>query len=91
MLGLLLAGNSRGKTIHCYIINIYFNFVKRLSPIFKSPQVDLGYDVADFYTIQPEYGTMKDFDDLMAKAKELDIKLMLGKTSRLFQIKLIKL
>lgn len=48
-----------------------------LSPIFASPQVDTGYDVSDFYKIEPDYGDMGDFDNLMAKAKELGIKLML--------------
>lgn len=48
-----------------------------LSPIFASPQVDTGYDVSDFYKIEPDYGDMADFDNLMAKAKELGIKLML--------------
>ncbi|XP_075992681.1 maltase A1-like [Anticarsia gemmatalis] len=48
-----------------------------LSPIFKSPMYDFGYDIADFYAIQDEYGTMEDFENLMAKAKELDIKVVL--------------
>ncbi|XP_055295300.1 maltase A3-like [Sitodiplosis mosellana] len=48
-----------------------------LSPIFKSPMKDFGYDVADFYDIQPEYGTLDDFDRLIAKAKTLDIKIIL--------------
>lgn len=48
-----------------------------LSPIFKSPMYDFGYDIADFYAIQEEYGTMEDFDNLLAKAKELDIKVVL--------------
>lgn len=48
-----------------------------LSPIFASPQVDTGYDVSDFYTIEPDYGTMVDFDNLLAKAKDLGIKVML--------------
>lgn len=48
-----------------------------LSPIFASPQVDTGYDVSDFYTIEPDYGTMAEFDELMAKANELGIHLML--------------
>lgn len=38
---------------------------------------DFGYDIADFYDIQPEYGTLADFDDLIAKAKSLDIKIIL--------------
>ncbi|XP_072936548.1 uncharacterized protein [Epargyreus clarus] len=48
-----------------------------LSPIFKSPMYDFGYDISDFYDIQDEYGTMEDFETLIAKAKELDIKIIL--------------
>lgn len=48
-----------------------------LSPIFASPQVDTGYDVSDFYAIEPDYGDMADFDALMVKANELGIHLML--------------
>lgn len=48
-----------------------------LSPIFASPQVDTGYDVSDFYIIEPDYGDMADFDALIAKANELRIRLML--------------
>lgn len=32
---------------------------------------DFGYDISDFYEIQDEYGTMEDFENLLAKAKEL--------------------
>ncbi|XP_037949098.1 maltase A3-like [Teleopsis dalmanni] len=48
-----------------------------LSPIFTSPMVDFGYDISDFYDIQPEYGTMDDFRELIARAKELDLKIIL--------------
>ncbi|CAK1544245.1 unnamed protein product [Leptosia nina] len=48
-----------------------------LSPMFKSPMYDFGYDIADFYDVQEEYGTMADFEELLAKAKELDIKIVL--------------
>ena len=48
-----------------------------LSPIFKSPQIDTGYDVSDYYQIEPDYGTMEDFDNLLSRAKELGIRLML--------------
>lgn len=48
-----------------------------LSPIFASPQVDTGYDVSDFYTIEPDYGTMEDFDNLITKANEVGVRLML--------------
>lgn len=46
-----------------------------LSPIFKSPMVDFGYDISDFTAIQPEYGTMEDFDELIVKAKDLGKKI----------------
>lgn len=42
-----------------------------LSPIFKSPMYDFGYDIADFYAIHDEYGTMEDFYELLNKANEL--------------------
>lgn len=38
---------------------------------------DFGYDISDFYGIQPEYGTMADFDRLIARAKLLKIKILL--------------
>lgn len=42
-----------------------------LSSIFKSPMQDFGYDIADYYSIQPEYGSMEDFEQLLKKAGEL--------------------
>lgn len=48
-----------------------------LSPIFKSPMVDFGYDISDYLSIQPEYGTMSDFERLAARLKQLGIKLIL--------------
>lgn len=42
-----------------------------LSPMFQSPMYDFGYDIADFYGVHDEYGTMEDFENLIAKAKEL--------------------
>jgi len=48
-----------------------------LSPIYKSPMVDNGYDISDFYDIDPSFGTLNDFDKLKARAKDLDIKLVL--------------
>ncbi|XP_023166352.2 maltase A1 [Drosophila hydei] len=48
-----------------------------LSPIFKSPMVDFGYDIADFYQIHPEYGTMEDFERMIARAKEVGLKIIL--------------
>ncbi|EDW00816.1 maltase A3 [Drosophila grimshawi] len=48
-----------------------------LSPIFTSPMADFGYDIADFYDIQAEYGTLQDFDELIAAAKERGLKIIL--------------
>ncbi|XP_063839059.1 maltase 1-like [Ostrinia nubilalis] len=48
-----------------------------MSPIFVSPMVDFGYDISDFYNIQPEYGTMADFEELVVKAHQLGIKVLL--------------
>ena len=41
-----------------------------ITPCFPSPQVDFGYDVSDYEAIDPKYGTLADFDQLVAKAKE---------------------
>ena len=41
-----------------------------LSPIYKSPFVDQGYDISDYYAIAQEFGTMEEFDELLAEAKK---------------------
>ena len=41
-----------------------------LSPIYKSPFVDQGYDISDYYSIAEEFGTMEEFDVLLAEAKK---------------------
>ncbi|XP_023936885.2 maltase 2 [Bicyclus anynana] len=48
-----------------------------LSPIYKSPMYDFGYDIADYREIQDEYGTMADFDNLLNEAKSLGIRVVL--------------
>ncbi|XP_075970895.1 maltase A1-like [Anticarsia gemmatalis] len=48
-----------------------------MSPIFKSPMYDFGYDIADYKAIATEYGNMTDFDNLMTKAKSLGIRVVL--------------
>lgn len=50
---------------------IWFN------PFFVSPQNDNGYDIADYYKIDPRFGTMADFEELVAKLKENNIGVML--------------
>ena len=44
-----------------------------LSPIYKSPFVDQGYDIANYYAIAEEFGTMEEFDELLAEAKKRDM------------------
>ena len=40
-----------------------------LSPINQSPQADMGYDVSNYTDVDPVFGTLKDFDDLVARAR----------------------
>ncbi|XP_055842744.1 maltase A2-like [Episyrphus balteatus] len=48
-----------------------------LSPIFESPMVDNGYDISNFTSIEPLFGTMEDFKALLKKAKSIGIKVIL--------------
>jgi alpha-glucosidase len=48
-----------------------------ISPFFKSPMKDFGYDISDYREIDPMFGTMADFDQLMEKAKTLDLKVII--------------
>src|SRR5438874_10016435 len=48
-----------------------------LSPIFASPMADFGYDVADFCAIDPIFGTLDDFDRLLAAVHARGLKLIL--------------
>lgn len=47
-----------------------------LQPVYLSPQNDNGYDVADYYRIHPQYGTMEDMEELIAEIKARDMYLM---------------
>lgn len=48
-----------------------------LSPFFTSPMADMGYDVADYCDVDPMFGTLADFDEMMAEAHRLDIKVII--------------
>ena len=48
-----------------------------LTPFYPSPKVDNGYDVSDYYGIDPEYGTMKDFEEMVTAAHKLDIRVII--------------
>ena len=49
-----------------------------LNPIYRSPGVDNGYDISDYYDINPEFGTMADFDQLLTTAHAKGLKIMMG-------------
>ena len=48
-----------------------------LSPVYSSPFVDQGYDIADYYAIAEQFGTMEDFDELLAEARKRDIRIIM--------------
>src|ERR1035438_10161951 len=48
-----------------------------LSPIYPSPQVDFGYDISDYENIDPQYGTLTDFDHLVAEADKRHIRILM--------------
>ena len=48
-----------------------------VSPFYPSPMADFGYDVADYCDVDPKFGTLADFDTLIARAHELGLKLLL--------------
>lgn len=48
-----------------------------LSPIYKSPFVDQGYDISDYYAIAEEFGTMEAFDELLAEAKKRNMHIIM--------------
>lgn len=48
-----------------------------LSPFFSSPLVDSGYDISDYLSVNPVYGTLDDFDALVSSAQDLGLKVIL--------------
>ena len=48
-----------------------------LSPIYPSPQIDFGYDISDYENIDSQYGTLADFDKLVADAKRHNIRIIM--------------
>ncbi|NEX45027.1 DUF3459 domain-containing protein [Rhodobacter sp. ETT8] len=48
-----------------------------ISPFFTSPMKDFGYDVSDYCDVDPMFGTLSDFDALVARAQELGLKVMI--------------
>jgi alpha-glucosidase len=48
-----------------------------LSPFFKSPMADMGYDVSDYCAVDPMFGTLEDFDEVIAEAHRLGLKIII--------------
>lgn len=48
-----------------------------ISPFFRSPMKDFGYDISDYLDVDPMFGTMDDFDELIAKAHSLGLKVVI--------------
>ncbi|MEY3625022.1 MAG: hypothetical protein RL696_403, partial [Actinomycetota bacterium] len=48
-----------------------------LSPFYRSPQKDAGYDVSDYCDVDPLFGTLDDFKKLLERAHELDLRVMI--------------
>lgn len=70
-------GDLRGITEHlAYVAHLGVEAIW-VSPFFKSPMADFGYDVADYREVDPLFGTLDDFDALIARAHELGLKVMI--------------
>lgn len=48
-----------------------------LSPVYQSPMFDNGYDISDYQSIEPKFGTIDDFDNLIEQAQKLNIKIIM--------------
>jgi alpha-glucosidase len=48
-----------------------------IAPMYPSPQVDFGYDISDYRAVDPQYGTLADFDRLLAQARTHHIRILL--------------
>lgn len=48
-----------------------------VSPVYKSPMVDMGYDISDYQDIDPQFGSMDDFKELLAEANKRDMKIIM--------------
>lgn len=70
-------GDLAGITLKLpYLKKLGINLIW-LGPFFKSPMDDYGYDVQDYYQVDPSYGTLDDFQTLLTKAHELGIKIII--------------
>ncbi len=70
-------GDLNGITEHLdYLHDVGMDAIW-LAPMFPSPQIDFGYDISDYENVDPQYGTMADFDRLQAEAGKRNIRIIL--------------
>lgn len=70
-------GDLNGITAHLdYLQNLGVDAIW-IAPMYPSPQIDFGYDISDYESVDPQYGTLKDFDHLEAEAKKHNIRIVL--------------
>ena len=70
-------GDLNGITAHLdYLQQLGIDAIW-ITPCYPSPQVDFGYDVSDYRNIDPQYGTLADFDHLAAEAKKRGIRIIM--------------
>lgn len=70
-------GTLRGVTAKLdYLAELGVDYLW-LTPVYASPQRDNGYDVSDYYAIDPSYGTMADFDELISEAGKRQLSVMM--------------
>ena len=60
-----------------------------ISPFFKSPMADFGYDVSDYCDIDPMFGTMADFDEMLAAAHHLGVRVIIDLVFRTVQTSIL--
>lgn len=70
-------GDIKGLTSKLHYLKELGVDIIWLQPVYVSPLNDNGYDVADYYNIHPDFGTMDDFNELLAEIKEQGMHLML--------------
>lgn len=70
-------GDLNGVTSHLDYLQQLGVDALWLTPIYPSPQVDFGYDISDYKAVDPQYGTLADFDRLLAQAKSRHIRIVL--------------
>jgi alpha-glucosidase len=69
-------GDLNGITRHLdYLASLGVDAIW-ITPFYPSPQVDFGYDISDYRAIDPQYGTMADFDRLVAEARKRNIRII---------------